>query len=75
MVRRRFQTHMGPELDAESVVSLGAAFRTIWRHEGAAGGLYRGLSLNYVKTIPNVAICMSLNDVIKNLDFMKRLRS
>ena len=72
MVRRRFQTHMGPEPDAESV---GAAFRTIWRHEGVAGGLYRGLSLNYVKTIPNVAICMSLYDVIKNLDFMKRLRS
>ena len=72
VVRRRFQTHPGPEPYAESV---GAAFRTIWRHEGVAGGLYRGLSLNYVKTIPNVAIYMSLYDVIKNLDFMKSLRA
>lgn len=28
-------------------------------------GLYRGLSLNYVKTIPNVAIYMSLYDFLK----------
>jgi hypothetical protein len=71
VVRRRFQTHPGPEPYAESVV---AAFRNIWRQEGVARGLYRGLSLNYLKTIPNVAIYMSLYDVIKNLDVMKSLR-
>ena len=71
VVRRRFQTHPGPEPYAESVV---AAFRNIWKHEGVVRGLYRGLSLNYIKTIPNVAIYMSLYDVIKNLDFIKGLR-
>jgi hypothetical protein len=28
-------------------------------------GLYRGLSLNYLKTMPNVAIYMSLYDFLK----------
>ena len=71
VVRRRFQTHPGPEPYAESVV---AAFCNIWKQEGVVRGLYRGLSLNYLKTIPNVAIYMSLYDVIKNLDVMKSLR-
>ena len=71
VVRRRFQTHPGPEPYAESVV---AAFCNIWKQEGVVCGLYRGLSLNYLKTIPNVAIYMSLYDVIKNLDVMKSLR-
>ena len=29
-------------------------------------GLYRGLTLNYIKTVPNVAIYMSLYDLVKN---------
>jgi hypothetical protein len=72
VVRRRFQTHPGPEPYADSMV---AAFRNIWQQEGVRRGLYRGLSLNYIKTIPNVAIYMSLYDVIKNLDFIKGLRN
>ena len=28
-------------------------------------GLYRGLTLNYLKTMPNVAIYMSLYDIVK----------
>ena len=28
-------------------------------------GLYRGLSLNWLKTMPNVAIYMSLYDILK----------
>jgi len=71
VVRRRFQTHPGPEPYADSVLS---AFRHIFKTEGAKRGLYRGLSLNYIKTIPNVAIYMSLYDVIKNLDVIKKLR-
>ena len=41
------------------------AVLTIWREEGLRLGLYRGLSLNYLKTLPNVAIYMSLYDIAK----------
>ena len=71
VVRRRFQTHPGPEPYAKSVT---AAFQNIYKQEGVVRGLYRGLSLNYLKTIPNVAIYMSLYDVIKNMEFIKGLR-
>jgi len=36
------------------------------REEGVRRGLYRGLTLNYIKTVPNVAIYMSLYDLVKN---------
>lgn len=42
-----------------------AAFQTIYKHEGLKSGLYRGLSLNYMKTLPNVAIYLSLYDYMK----------
>ena len=35
------------------------------REEGLRRGLYKGLSLNYIKTLPNVAIYMSVYDAIK----------
>ena len=41
------------------------ALTTIARQEGVRNGLYRGLTLNYLKTMPNVAIYMSLYDLIK----------
>ena len=50
-VRACIRTRVGSQPYADSVWS---AFRTIWREEGVVRGLYRGLSLNYVKTIPNV---------------------
>jgi len=61
VIRRRFQTHKG----GAKYPSVWAAFKTIIREEGVTRGLYRGLSLNYLKTLPNVAIYMSLYDVIK----------
>jgi solute carrier family 25 protein 16 len=33
--------------------------------EGIRRGLYRGLTLNYIKTVPNVALYMSIYDVAK----------
>ena len=35
------------------------------REEGVRRGLYRGLSLNYLKTLPNVMLYMSLYDQFK----------
>jgi len=62
VIRRRYQTHRGNQ---PKYPSVWAAFSTILREEGVTRGLYRGLSLNYIKTLPNVAIYMSLYDVIK----------
>ena len=45
--------------------STADALATIARTEGVRNGLYRGLTLNMLKTMPNVAIYMSLYDVVK----------
>lgn len=37
----------------------------LWLWLFCAQGLYRGLTLNYIKTVPNVAIYMSLYDVVR----------
>uniref|UniRef100_A0A7S4KQT8 Mitochondrial carrier protein n=1 Tax=Guillardia theta TaxID=55529 RepID=A0A7S4KQT8_GUITH len=63
VVRRRMQTHEGGGLLYRSPFH---AILQIVREEGITRGLYRGLTLNYIKTVPNVAIYMSLYDVVKN---------
>ena len=60
VVRRRMQTST-----TVLYTSTWDALSTIARTEGVANGLYRGLALNYLKTMPNVAIYMSLYDIIK----------
>ena len=62
VVRRRMQMHEGEK----------GLYRTpfhaivqIVREEGVRRGLYRGLTLNYIKTVPNVALYMSIYDVTK----------
>ena len=62
VIRRRMQTSKGATPPYSGVVN---ALTTIAREEGVRGGLYRGLTLNYAKTLPNVAIYMSLYDFVK----------
>ena len=62
VVRRRSQTHRGATPLYTSPVH---ALRTIAAEEGIARGLYRGLTINWLKTAPNVAIYMSLYDIVK----------
>ena len=62
VVRRRMQTHEGAKALYAGPLD---ALRTIAREEGIRHGLFRGLSLNYLKTMPNVAIYMSMYDIIK----------
>lgn len=62
VIRRRNQAHTGKGSRYKSPVD---GFRTIAREEGIKKGLYRGLTLNFLKSIPNVAIYMSLFDYIK----------
>lgn len=60
VVRRRMQTSA-----TVLYTSTLDALTTIARQEGVRNGLYRGLGLNYLKTMPNVAIYMSLYDIVK----------
>ena len=62
VVRRRSQTHRGATPLYSSPLH---ALRTIAAEEGIARGLYRGLTINWLKTAPNVAIYMSLYDIVK----------
>eukprot|EP00928_Gymnodinium_smaydae_P025150 TRINITY_DN20123_c0_g1_i2.p1 TRINITY_DN20123_c0_g1~~TRINITY_DN20123_c0_g1_i2.p1 ORF type:complete len:313 (-),score=52.21 TRINITY_DN20123_c0_g1_i2:48-986(-) len=61
VMRRRMQTAQG----ASPYRGLIHGVVTIVKEEGVTKGLYRGLTLNYLKTIPNVAIYLSLYDVFK----------
>ena len=60
VIRRRFQT-----ADKPPYKGTWDALITIAREEGMVRGLFRGLSLNYLKTLPNVAVYMSLYDILK----------
>ena len=51
------------------------ALTTIARQEGVRNGLYRGLTLNYLKTMPNVAIYMSLYDIVKSILARQRMQA
>ena len=44
-----------------------SALATICREEGLVRGLYRGIGINYLKTLPHVAITLSLYDFIRVL--------
>ena len=39
----------------------------IYRENGIVGGLYRGLSINYIRACPMVAISFSVYEVMKEL--------
>ena len=63
VIRRRMQTGK-LSLAGRPYAGVFDALQTISKEEGIRG-LYRGLSLNYIKTMPNVAIYMSLYDVVR----------
>lgn len=63
-MRRRMQTHDSGG-NKKLYNSVWSGVRQIVAEEGIRRGLYRGLTLNYAKTLPNVMIYMSLYDVFK----------
>ncbi len=63
VIRRRHQTH---DAVKELYSSTFHALKDIYQKEGVTRGLYRGLSLNYIKTAPNTALYLSLYDVFKD---------
>lgn len=45
--------------------------RVVYKEDGVIRGLYRGLSINYMRAIPMVAFSFSINETLKqamNLD-------
>ena len=60
ILRRRMQVHHG------KYSSMWDAFVTIHRQEGLIGGLYKGLSMNWIKGPIAVGVSFVVNDVIKN---------
>lgn len=63
VIRRRLQTG-----GAEARAKYPDTVRGLWRlysEEGFVRGLYRGCSLNYLKTIPNTTVYLSLFDFLK----------
>jgi hypothetical protein len=69
VLRRREQTHSG----VRPYSNVFSGMVQLAQQEGFRRGLYRGLSLNYLKTLPNVMIYMSLYDVFKTLLVERKL--
>ncbi len=61
VVRRRMQVH------SSEYRSMSAAIRKIYTTEGVRNGLYRGMSMNFVKGPISVAVSLSMNDFLKTL--------
>lgn len=70
VIRRRNQTHGG---EKELYKNTWDAIKTIYREEGLRRGLYKGLSLNYLKTAPNTALYLSLYDFFKAYSFHQKI--
>jgi len=64
VLRRRLQTG-----GAEAKAKYPGTVRGLWRlyaDEGLVRGLYRGCSLNYLKTVPNTTVYLALFDLLKD---------
>lgn len=64
VLRRRLQTG-GPEVRAKYPNTV-VGFWTLYKEEGFVRGLYRGCSLNYLKTVPNTTVYLALFDILKD---------
>lgn len=63
VLRRRLQTG-GKEARKKYPGTLSGFYR-LYCEEGLVRGLYRGCSLNYIKTVPNTTIYLALFDILK----------
>lgn len=64
ILRRRLQIG-GAEARAK-YPNIFSALVTLYKEEGLRNGLFRGLSLNYIKTIPNAMVYLCLFDLFKD---------
>ncbi len=49
------------------------AIRNVWRREGHRG-LYKGLTINYLKAAPMISLSFTINDSLKKLWNVKEVR-
>lgn len=65
VLRRRLQTG-GAEAKAKYPGTVRGLLR-LYQDEGFVRGLYRGCSLNYLKTVPNTTVYLTLFDLLKDM--------
>jgi solute carrier family 25 protein 42 len=61
IIRRRMQVHPSGLYKNEW-----HALQTIWRQEGIVGGLFKGVSMNWVKGPVAVGVSFTVNDLVKS---------
>lgn len=63
--RRRMQLAMMMPETQRFGTSTWAALKAVYQSDGVIRGLYRGLSINYLRAIPMVALSFSVNELMK----------
>lgn len=66
VVRRRMQL-AGVVIDGYKYSGCITTFITVYMEDGVRKGLYRGLSINYLRVVPQVAVMFSVYEVTKQL--------
>ncbi|XP_043407571.1 graves disease carrier protein isoform X6 [Chelonia mydas] len=66
VTRRRMQ--LGSALpDADKCLTMVQTLKYVYRHHGIRRGLYRGLSLNYIRCIPSQAVAFTTYEFMRQL--------
>ncbi|XP_024065820.1 graves disease carrier protein isoform X1 [Terrapene carolina triunguis] len=66
VTRRRMQ--LGAALpDADKCLTMVQTLKYVYRHHGIRRGLYRGLSLNYIRCIPSQAVAFTTYEFMRQL--------
>lgn len=66
VVRRRMQL-AGAVADGHKYSGCISTFVTVYTEDGLRKGLYRGLSINYMRVVPQVAVMFSVYEIIKQV--------
>ena len=68
-VARRQMQLVGMNTTAEQVINRGSfqTLRDVYHSNGIVRGLYRGLSLNYYRVVPQVAVSFTIYELMKQL--------
>uniref|UniRef100_A0A8C4R1Z7 Solute carrier family 25 member 16 n=1 Tax=Eptatretus burgeri TaxID=7764 RepID=A0A8C4R1Z7_EPTBU len=53
--------------NSENFVSLWQTLQTVYRQDGVKRGLYRGLTLNYIRCIPSQAVAFTVYEIMRQL--------
>jgi len=65
VTRRRMQLALMQPETAKYAAGLIGTLRLIYREDGVVRGLYRGMSVNYLRAVPMVAVTFSMYELLK----------